>query len=86
MSTIGGKTLQPSVDSIYKNTNWLERESCEMYGINTSQKGDARRLLLNYFDLNAPLRKNYNSSSNYEVYYDFTDRQVQYVTGARSEL
>lgn len=75
-----------SVDSLYNNANWLERESCEMYGVNLFSKGDARRLLLNYFDLNAPLNKDTVSSNNYSVYYDFIDRQLQYTDGVRSEL
>lgn len=75
-----------SLDSLYVNSNWLERESCEMYGVNLFSKGDSRRLLLNYFDLNAPMNKDTVSSNNYSLYYDFTDRQVQYTDGNRSEL
>ena len=75
-----------SLDSIYKNMNWLERESSEMYGLSNYSKGDSRKLLLNYFDNNAPMRKSYNSSASYEVYYDFLDAQVQYISGIRSEI
>lgn len=75
-----------SVDSSYKNCNWLEREAGEMYGINYIMKGDSRRLLLNYFDLNSPMQKGAGVSSNYEVYYDFQDRQVQYAKSNRVEL
>ncbi len=75
-----------SIDSVYKNMNWLERESSEMYGLSNYAKGDSRKLLLNYFDNNAPMRKSYNSSSGYEVYYDFLDAQVQYMSGIRSEI
>lgn len=75
-----------SLDSVYKNMNWLERESSEMYGLSNYSKGDSRKLLLNYFDNNAPMRKSYNSSASYEVYYDFLDAQVQYTSGIRSEI
>lgn len=57
-----------------------------MYGPSFCNKNDSRKLLLNYFDNNNPLKKAYNSSSGYETYFDFTDRQVQYVLGARSEI
>lgn len=75
-----------SIDYIYKNANWMEREAIEMFGISIFNKSDGRRLLLNYFDSYNPLKKNFKSSSNYEVYYDFIDRQVNYVSGVRSEL
>lgn len=75
-----------SIDHIYKNANWLERESSEMYGFSLFNKGDSRKLLLNYFDNNSPMSKSYNSSSSYEVYYDFLDAQVQYISGIRSEI
>jgi NADH:ubiquinone oxidoreductase subunit C len=83
--------LQPSslirsIDFIYKNMNWLERESIEMYGTSLHTKGDSRKLLLNYFDNNTPMKKSYNSLSSYEVYYDFLDAQVQYISGSRSEI
>lgn len=57
-----------------------------MYGQTFYNKRDSRKLLLNYFDGNNPLKKEFNSSSSYEVYFDFTDRQVQYVSGLRSEI
>lgn len=57
-----------------------------MYGLSNYSKGDSRKLLLNYFDNNAPMRKSYNSSASYEVYYDFLDAQVQYISGIRSEI
>ena len=57
-----------------------------MYGTGLNGKLDSRRLLLNYYDLNAPFLKSSSSSSNYEVYYDFIDRQVNYIKGVRSEL
>jgi len=79
-------TVIKSIDAIYKNSNWLERESTEMYGVSLYSKGDSRKLLLNYFDNNTPMKKSYNSSSNYEVYYDFLDSQVQYISGTRSEI
>lgn len=75
-----------SIDSVYDNANWLERESCEMYGTNLSNKGDSRRLLLNYFDTNSPMNKDLVSSNNYSVLYSFLDRQINYTDGARSEL
>lgn len=86
ITSLGYKTPVKSIDSIYRNANWMERECCEMYGQTFYNKRDSRKLLLNYFDGNNPLKKEFNSSSSYEVYFDFTDRQVQYVSGLRSEI
>lgn len=83
--SISDSTLK-SIDFVYPNANWLERECCEMYGTNLFNKGDSRRLLLNYFDLNSPMNKDVVTSNNYSVYYNFSDRQVNYTDGSRSEL
>lgn len=64
----------------------MERECSEMYGSSFYDKNDSRKLLLNYFDNNNPLKKTYSTSSGYETYFDFTDRQVQYTLGIRSEI
>ena len=75
-----------SIDIIYPNCNWLEREFCEMYNLQRFNKLDSRRLLLNYCDTIAPLKKNTDSKGTYEVYYDFNDRQVQFINCIDVEL
>ena len=67
-----------SVDSVYANCNWLEREFCEMYNTQRFNKIDSRKLLLNYYDSMSPLMRVTGSRGNYEAYYDFNDRQVQF--------
>jgi NADH:ubiquinone oxidoreductase subunit C len=67
-----------SIDSVYANCNWLEREFCEMYNTQRFNKIDSRKLLLNYYDSMAPLKRTMGSRGNYEAYYDFSDRQVQF--------
>lgn len=86
ITSLGYRTPVKSIDSVYRNANWMERECSEMYGQSFYNKRDSRKLLLNYFDGNNPLKKEFNSSSSYEVYFDFTDRQVQYTSGLRSEI
>jgi len=68
-----------SIDSIYPNCNWLEREFCEMYSLQRFNKIDSRKLLLNYYDSIAPMRRLSNSKGNFEMYYNFSDRQVQLI-------
>jgi len=67
-----------SADSVYANCNWLEREFCEMYNIQRFNKVDSRKLLLNYYDSMAPMKRVNSSRGNYEAYYNFGDRQVQF--------
>lgn len=73
-------------DSIYANCNWLEREFCEMYNTQRFNKIDSRKLLLNYCDSISPMLRLSNSKGNFEAYYDFKDRQVQFVNCLDIEL
>lgn len=57
-----------------------------MYNLQRFNKLDSRRLLLNYCDTIAPLKKNTDSKGTYEVYYDFNDRQVQFINCIDVEL
>lgn len=75
-----------SIDTIYPNCNWLEREFSEMYGLQLNNKIDSRKLLLNYCDSIAPLKKNNNSKGLYEVYFDFNDNQIQFNNSVDIEL
>jgi len=75
-----------SIDSIYPNCNWLEREFCEMYNVQRFNKIDSRKLLLNYCDSIAPMKRLVNSKGNYEMYYSFSDRQVQFINCSDIDL
>ena len=69
-------TVVKSSDFFYPNSNWLEREFCEMYGLQIFNKNDFRRLLLNYCENSAPMRREFISRGDHECYYNFSDRQV----------
>ena len=59
-----------SVDSLYPNANWLEREVSELHGIIFNGKKDLRNLMLQYGDTSAPFQKAYPSVGTKEVFYD----------------
>lgn len=69
----GGLT---SIDRIYKNANWLERETSEMYGIYYYWKSDTRKLLLDYTKNENPLLKDFPSEGFQDVFYNFFENQV----------
>lgn len=67
-----------SLDSLYKNSNWLERETSEMFSILFKNKYDSRTLLLDYAKKEHPLLKTFASEGNFELYYDFIDQNLYY--------
>lgn len=50
-----------------------------MYNVQRFNKTDSRKLLLNYCDSIAPMKRLTGSKGNYEMYYSFSDRQVQFI-------
>lgn len=65
-----------SIDKIYNNANWIERETSEMYNILYYFKNDTRRLLLDYSKVENPLMKNYPSAGYVELFYNVFENQV----------
>ena len=52
-------TIVPSVVSLWKGANWLEREVWDMFGITFDGHPDHRRILLPEEFAGHPLRKDY---------------------------
>lgn len=75
-----------SVDRIFKNANWLEREVSEMYNINFYLKTDTRNLLLDYSRNEHPLLKDFPCEGFQELYYDFFDQTLAYTRSEHIEL
>lgn len=71
-----GENAFESIDLIYKNSNWLERETSEMYNIFFFNKRDMRKLLLDYtLDVN-PMLKDYPTEGEYDCYFSNIENQV----------
>ncbi len=77
---------QPSIEKVFKNANWLEREASEMYGLNFFFKKDTRTLLLDYSKNEHPMLKEYPSEGYGELYYDFFDTQLHYMESEPVEI
>lgn len=67
-----------SIDLLYKNANWLERESSEMYGIFYKNKKDSRKLLLDYTKDENPLLKDFPTEGSNDIFYNFFEDQVSF--------
>lgn len=68
----------PSIDKIYFNANWAERELSELFFILYSNKKDTRALLLDYPKKNYPMLKDFPTESWSELYYDFLEKTLFY--------
>lgn len=75
-----------SIDTIYENANWLERESSEMFGVSFVFKKDIRNLLLEYSKNEYPMLKEFPCEGYYDLYYDIFDEQLKYIESEFVEL
>lgn len=66
----------PSLDKIFHNSNWLERECSEMYNLKFSYKNDTRNLLLEYSKKEGVMLKEFNLEGLNDIYYSFFENQV----------
>lgn len=65
-----------SVQSIFYNANWWEREIWDMFGIKFLNHPDLRRILTDYGFEGYPLRKDFPLSGYVEVYYDEVKKRI----------
>lgn len=75
-----------SIDKIFKNSVWLERETAEMFNVIYINKKDDRSLLLDYSRNDYPLLKNYPCEGFQEIYFDFFENRLNYVQSEMIEL
>jgi NADH-quinone oxidoreductase subunit C len=72
----------PSIESVYRNANWFERELWDMFGIQVTGHSDLRRILMPHDWEGHPLRKDYPlgyEEVQFSFNYDEIDRRKPYV-------
>ena len=70
------KKLFFSVESLFLNSTWMERECSEMLDLFFFNKYDNRNLLLQYWDTNKPLIKSNSSIGNFELFFNFLNNNI----------
>lgn len=75
-----------SLDDVFSNSSWLEREFSEMYGVFFYKKKDIRNLLLDYGVLENPMLKDFPNTGFKEVIYDHLDKNIKYIDTVHVEL
>jgi len=67
-----------STVSLYKNSNWIERENWDMFGIFFFENPDLRRILTDYGFEGFPLRKDFPLTGFLELRYDDEQKSIIY--------
>ena len=75
-----------TLTNLYSNTNWLERELIEFFGISIIDKVDTRNLLLDYNFIWNPLLKSFPVEGFQEIYYNFNTHTLDYASTEFIEL
>jgi len=75
-----------TIEPLFLNSSWLEREMSEMYGIIFLNKNDSRKLLLMYSVTEHPMHKSFPCSGYNESYYSVFEQQVVSVQTSLIEL
>ena len=68
----------PSITTIYRSANWLEREVWDLYGVFFDFHPDLRRILTDYGFSGHPLRKDFPLTGFVEVYYNDSTKRLSY--------
>jgi hypothetical protein len=63
---LGGR-VAPSLEAVFRNLRWLEREASEMLGLFFTSKVDRRSLFTPPYLYTAPLRKSFPTGGFYEL-------------------
>jgi NADH-quinone oxidoreductase subunit C len=71
----GMHPIVPSVENVYWNANWYEREVWDMFGVRFEGNSDLRRILMPYEWEGHPLRKDYPLGYE-EVRFTFNEEEL----------
>ncbi len=72
----GDDPVVPTLENVYPNANWHERELWDMFGIRADGHSDLRRILMPYDWVGHPLRKDYPLGYE-EVQFSFNHEEIR---------
>lgn len=75
-----------SVEGVFCNASWLERELVEFFGTNVTNRTDTRNLLLDYNLQVNPLLKTYPTEGHQELFFNYLSYNLEYVATEFVEL
>lgn len=75
-----------SLETIFSNSNWLERELTEFFNIQVSNRLDTRNLLLDYNITVNPLLKIYPTEGHQEIFFNHLTFNLDYTNSEFIEL
>ena len=78
--------INKTIIGLYLNSNWLERELVEFFGLIYFDKVDTRNLLLDYNFTSNPLLKSFPTEGYQEIFYNFSSHTLDYTAAEFVEL
>ena len=79
-------TVWNSLEPVFFNSNWVERELVEFFGLKMSHRADTRNLLLDYNLQVNPLLRTYPTEGHQELFFNYLSYNLEYVTTEFVEL
>lgn len=75
-----------TLERVFFNSNWLERELVEFFNVNIVYKSDTRNLLLDYNSTANPLLRSYPTEGHQELFFNYLSYNLEYVSTEFVEL